>query len=248
MKHLMRFASIGMVLGTVALFGFGCKSPEEKLAERIRNAEQIQEVAEGTETDSEDREFDPNYEVDDTPNPSPQILYLREVMRNLGRAETFRAKVDVPVQGGEADISVDFNNAVGLYGRMRIDIDGELTITDVFLSGDQIHFRSNTSTWTNISDTEDGRVLQAMFQRATLPSLGAESFVSEYAQMEEQTNDSSGCELYAFKQYNELRARVELYQICVEDNFPKYIITESPFGQQRIDYSDINAFVDVQHP
>lgn len=226
--------------------GLGCKSPQEKLEERLRNANII-----SSETAIQDEgplvypEPEP---IDDTPNPSPDIIYLREVMRNLSQAETFRAKVGVPVQGGEADISVDFNKSIGMYGRMRIDIDNELTISDVFLSDDEIHFRANTGTWTNITGTEQAQVLQALFRHATLPNSGAENFVSKYAEMQEKTSNESGCELYAFKQYNELRARVELFQICVKNSFPVYIVTESPFGSQRIEYSDVNGFVDVQKP
>lgn len=241
--------SLCVLLGAVALLGFGCKSPQEKLQERIREAQEAATRAfgGGSEEESEPKR-DPNRVIDNKPDPSPEILYLRDVMRNLGRAETFRAKVDVPIQGGEADISIDFNNTIGMYGRLRIELDDELTVSDIFMSDDQIHFRANTSTWTNISDTDDGRVLQALFQRVTSPNRAAEKFVSEYAKVEQQTEHDSGCSLYAFKQYNELRARVETYQICVQDNLPRFVITESPFGEQRIDYSDINQFVDVVHP
>jgi len=238
-----------LAFGAIALLGIGCKSPQARLEERIQLAKEqaipsvtTPDVATTTETAPT-----PAPAGSEAPEPSADIVYLRQVMRNLGQATAFRAVIDVPVQGGTADIAVDFAAAVGLYGRMRIDVDNTLTISDVFMSKDEIDFRENTSTWTNITDTKEATVLRALFQEATLPSGGAESFVSEYAQMQDRIEDTD-CTLYTFKQYNEINAQVELYQICVKGDLPTYIITESPFGQQRIDYKDINNFVDVQHP
>ncbi len=248
MHHLRRAAPLFLALGTIALLGIGCKSPQEKLEQRIRAAqEQASQIATQTESAPVEETAEPRRDGLQGPDPSPEIIYLQQVMRNLGRAETFRAIVDVPVQEGEAEISVDYNKAIGLYGRLRIEDEKELTISDVFISENEIHFRANTTTWTNITETEQADVLRALFQRATLPSAGGDYFVSGYAQIQAQT-ETGDCTLYAFKQYNQLNARVELYQICVQGDLPTYVITESPFGEQRIDYKDINSFVDVQHP
>jgi hypothetical protein len=237
---------LGMTIGAMALLGIGCKSPQEKLEERIqairdREAAAVQEelIAQG---------LDPDRVIDNKPDPSPDVIYLQQVMRNLGKAETFRSTVGVPFEGGKADLSIDFNRAIGLYGRMRIDADDDLSISDVFFSDTASYFRVNTSTWTNITDTDEGNVVKALFRGVTSQSFNANSFVSPYARIEEKTDHESGCTLYAFRQYNEQKARVELYQICVKNDFPAFVVTETPFGPQTVTYSDVNAFVDVQHP
>jgi len=244
----MRLASLTLVLGTVALLGLGCKSPQEKLEQRIQAAKEQAVATFGLhEAAPAEEPAEPRRDGLEGPDPSSEIIYLRQVMRNLGRAETFRAVIDVPVQDGDADISVDYNKAVGLYGRMRIDVDNRLTISDIFLSEDEIHFRMNTDAWTNITDSDEATVLRTLFQNITQPNQKAEEFVSKYAQMQERA-EQPNCTLYAFKQYNATRARVELYQVCVKGDLPVYVITDAPFGKQRIVYKDINNFVDVQHP
>lgn len=246
MQRLPRLALLGLAMSSMALFGFGCISPQQKLEAKIKAIQEKQTAT--TEDASTTQTLDPNRVIDNEPHPSSEILYLQQVMRSLGKAETFRSTINVPVDGGTADLSVDFNREIGMFGRMRITIDGDLSISDVFFSDSASYFRVNTSTWTNITDTKQGDVVKALFEGATSQNFNANGFVSPYAQIQEKTEDDSGCTLYAFKQYNEQKARVELYQICVKNDLPTFIITETPFGPQTVTYSDINGFVDVQHP
>ena len=115
----MRIASLGLAIGSVALLGFGCKSPQEKLEARIRAQQQVVSDALSPSAQAWTPDRDPNRVITNEPNPSPDILFLRQVMANLGKAETFRSVVEVPVNNGNANIAIDFNKSIGMFGRMR---------------------------------------------------------------------------------------------------------------------------------
>lgn len=189
---------------------------------------------------------DPNKPKDQESGTHPDILTLRQVMKNLVAAQSFRAKMTIPTDGGIMNGEVEFARAKGLHGLLTLPNQSK---TEIYLIGDDILFRANTSSWTNLAFTPEGTRLAALFGSAfSLQGSGTTSTISDSARINSVTDDPSGCKLYVFQQPvagTGLRERVE---ICVKDNLPTFFRVGTQGGDVEVMYQDFNQQINIVSP
>ena len=226
-------------LFAIALFGFGCKNTD-KPADQIPNAV--------SPVDANGRASVPVPETAPV-GVSQDVLYARQVLRNLSQANTFRANMNVPTANGRVATNLDYSRTGGLYGSIEIpDTNGGTQNANLFANDTEIWFRQGTSSWQNLSNTEDGKNFQAVFQNAFNYQNRYQSTVADTATLTSKTDDpSAGCTRYAFSQPTG-NGGTQAFTLCVKADLPVYLTIDGPFGQIEVRYRDINGKVDVKKP
>jgi hypothetical protein len=178
---------------------------------------------------------------------APEIGILRQIMRNLEQATSFHAGLAMQTAEGTANGRIAFVRAKGLHGTMHTS-SGEFA--ELALIGDQIFFRSGTSTWDNLTNLPEGEEVKGLFQDALFASEASSTtpFISNSAKIESTTQDPSGCTLYTFTQ--SISSVKRRYKICVKNSLPTFISSALIDGtdEMKITYSDVNQPVDLESP
>ncbi|MEI7512648.1 MAG: hypothetical protein WCK01_04290 [Candidatus Uhrbacteria bacterium] len=224
---------------TIALFGFGCKSTEAP-APQIPNAVVPNDSA------------PVSVPVPTSTTPvgvSPDVLYARQVLRNLSQANSFRASMKVPTANGRVATNLEYSRTGGLSGSIEIPGDNGATQTaNLFANDSEIWFRQGTTTWQNLSNTEDGKNFQAVFQNAFNYQNRYQSTVADTATLTSKTDDPvEACSRYAFNQPTG-NGGTQTFTLCVKADLPVYLTIDGPFGQIEVHYRDINGNVEVKRP
>jgi hypothetical protein len=180
---------------------------------------------------------------------SRDVLYARQVLRNLSEANAFRASMVVPTANGIVTTNLDYNRMSGILGTIQIPTaDGGKQTADLFASDSEIWFRQGTSTWQNLTNTPDGKNFQTVFQNAFNYQDRYQSTVADTATLTSKTDDASeGCSRYAFTQPTE-NGGTQTFTLCVTADLPVYLTIDGPFGQIEVHYKDVNGAVDVKKP
>ncbi len=219
----------------LALTGFGCKkaepaqAPVPNAAAPVNSANPaVPEAAAGVSRD---------------------VLYARQVLRNLSQAKSFHASLIVPSASGRINTTLDFNRLTGMLGRIDVTAtDGATQTAQLFASEAEIWFRQGTSTWVDLTKTDDGKRFQAVFANAFSYSDQYQSTVSDTAALVAKTEDrAAGCQRQAFTQkLND--GSTQAFTLCVKQDLPVYLTIDGPFGQIEVHYKDINGSVEVKRP
>ncbi len=121
-------------------------------------------------------------------------------------------------------------------------------MAEIYLIGSDIYFRSNTSTWQNLGSSNEGKQAIALFRSAfSLDSDGAAQVISDTARMQAITDDPEGCRLYSFTQYTPEGKKVGI-QMCVKDDLPTRLVSQTESGNVIITYKDFNQPIDILPP
>jgi len=167
----------------------------------------------------------------------------------LSQAKTFRAVMNVPTANGQVATSLDYNRDSGLYGTIQIpSAGGAAQSANLYASDKEIWFRQGTSTWQNLTNTQDGKNFQAVFQNAFNYQDRYQSTVADTATLTSKTDDpSAGCSRYAFTQPTG-NGGTQTFTLCVSKDLPVYLTIDGPFGQIEVHYKDVNGNVEVKRP
>lgn len=224
----------------MALFGFGCRNPG---------------TIAPTTTQVIPTKIEPTVKVDpnaphpiDQEGPSPEGLIARQALKNLSLAKTYRTSMVVPTTTGIIKTTASVNREQGLLGRLEIPSAQGIVSSEIYISGDTILFRENTSTWENISTTEEGKQFTNLFKNALAPeSSDISLIVSDNTRTIETKDDPSGCKLYVLSQVNEAGERIP-YEICIRNDIPSYISIQTAAGTLTTAFTDVNSRVEIRRP
>ncbi len=240
------FAYLSMLLG-LSLFGFGCKQPSYKTDQPtnwrglIQGAPLAKPAVKRAVAPSVDRKpfFDKI-----TPLPL-ELPVLRQALKNLATATSFRATLILPPADGQTVTmqgELTFNRNQGFLGTIRITphITSEVRVTD-----NEVLMRAGTSTWQSIGQTPDGIKLRLFFQIA-FPGQARpnQPLVSDSARILVIKDDPSGCRAYTYTEILPDGDRGKT-TLCIQDSLPSYIINEYPEGNTEVRYRDINQPIDI---
>lgn len=231
---------IAILVLSLTLVGFGCRRPV------VNTTVNTQVVPVKTETVTP---FDPNAPRPvDHEGPSPEGLLARQALKNLSTAKTYRTTMIITTASGTVRASADVNREQGILGRLEIPNTQGMLSSEISISGKTVFFRQNTSTWSDISKTEEGQQLTDLFQNALTPNgTDVSLIVSDNTRTVETKEDASGCTLYTLSQVNEEGKRVP-YQICIRNDLPSYLSLQTTAGVLTTTYTDINGLVEVKRP
>ncbi|MCK9361272.1 hypothetical protein M0Q28_03505 [Patescibacteria group bacterium] len=231
-KSILLASFIGL-----SLFGFGCRKPEPTQPQVPNAVAPINGVTQtpGTATPVE-------------PGISRDVLYARQVLRNLSQATAFRASMVVPSAGGIINTVLDYNRVNGLIGRVTLPTDAGPQTAELFANDTEIWFREGTSTWQNLSNTEEGQSFKNIFQNAFGYQGQYQSTVADNAKLVSKDEDTSAnCTRHAFTQTLNTGSE-QHFTLCVARDLPVYLTIEGPFGQIEVRYRDVNGNVEVKKP
>lgn len=218
----------------LALFGFGCRKPDATQPP-VPNAATPSNL--------------PTPASEATPQGvSRDVLYARQVLRNLSESRAFRAAMVVPSANGVINTNLDYNRLTGLIGRVTIPTaDGPQT-AELYANEGEIWFKQGTSTWVDVSNTNEGKNFNAIFQSAFGYQGQFQSTVADNARLLSKDEDqNAGCTRHAFTQTVNTGAE-QRFTLCVKQDIPVYLTIEGPYGQIEIQYRDVNGSVIVQKP
>ncbi|MDO8617387.1 MAG: hypothetical protein Q7N87_00610 [Candidatus Uhrbacteria bacterium] len=238
---MSRTRSFGwMILILLPLFGFGCKT-DSNVKRPTTSVDRLPVVTQ-----------QPITKPPVTPPPppsatatSPDILYLQQVMRNLLQVRSFRAAMMIPDPQGTVTGEIEFVRQTGLHGTLHLP----LSITsEVYLIEKKIYFRTNTSTWVDLTATPDGQKAAELFRSAfSLSDKNTSLPVSGSAKMISITEDPSPCKLYTFLQ-NTSENQEQKNEICVRNDLPIRLRTFTAQGVVEVTYRDYNAPFELVSP
>lgn len=233
----MKRSYLLLPLLALSLFGFGCKKTETP---PVPNAVAPIDGAAAAQTPTTDEKTNPGVSRD--------ILYARQVLRNLSQASAFRASMVVPSAGGIINTVLDYNRINGLLGKVTIPTDVGPQTAELFANETEIWFREGTSTWQNLSNTEEGKNFKAIFQNAFGYQGQYQSTVADNAKLLSKDEDTSvNCTRHAFTQVLDTGSE-QKFTLCIARDLPVYLTIDGPFGQIEVRYRDVNGKVDVQKP
>lgn len=238
---MTRSFPILILVGCLALMGLGCRRPGT--ARQPINTQVIPTAKESP------KPFDPNApRPTDTEGPSTEGLLARKALQNLALAKTYRANMVVPTPSGTVKASADVNRDQGIMGRLEVPSNQGMLSSEIYISGQTVLFRQGTTTWSNISNSNEGRQFVTLFQNALAPNgTDVSRIVSDNTRTIEVKEDASGCMLYTLSQVNAAGKR-NPYQICIRNDIPTYLSLETTAGILTINYTDVNGSVEIKRP
>lgn len=234
----MKRSRLLLPLLALSLFGFGCKKTETP---PVPNAVAPIDGASAAQTSAKT-------EPAANPGVSRDVLYARQVLRNLSQAATFRASMVVPSAGGIINTTLDYSRADGLMGKVAIPTDAGSQTAELFANDTEIWFREGTSTWQDLSNSEEGKNFKAIFQNAFGYQGQYQSTVADNAKLLSKDEDTSAnCTRHAFTQTLDTGSE-QKFTLCIARDLPVYLTIDGPFGQIEVRYRDVNGKVDVKKP
>jgi|SRR5688572_23247182 len=232
---------VAFLVLSMALVGFGCRRPGTDV-----NSGNTQVIPTKTETA---KPFDPNAPRPvDQEGPSPEGLLARQALRNLAAAKTYRTTMIIPTASGTMKASADVNREQGIMGKLEVPSAQGTLSSEIYISGETVFFRQNTTTWTNISNTDEGRQFTRLFENALAPNgTDVSRIVADNTRTIETKEDATGCTLYVLSQVNAEGKRIP-YKICLRNDIPSYLSLNTSAGILTVSYTDVNGPVTVTRP
>lgn len=233
----MKRSSYLLPLLAIALFGLGCTSPDRR-GQPVPNAAVPGESGEA-----------PNGQQADTPQGvSRDVIYARQVLRNLNEARSFRVAMLVPSAAGVINTTLDYDRINGLLGKVTVPTDQGPQTAELYANQNEIWFKDGANGWTDLSNTEEGKSFNAIFQNAFGYQSQYQSTIGDTATLLSKEQDpNAGCTRYAFRQTAN-NGSEQTFTLCVTADLPVYLTINGPFGQIEIRYRDVNGNVDVKKP
>jgi hypothetical protein len=235
-------------LGLIALFlilslsGFGCKQrARPSVSQSLLESNQLTSFA----TPNPEPEA-PRYvskEKGDRMTP-PEVVEMRQSLRNLSEAERFRATLTIPSPEGKARGELEYVQSQGLHGTLFIN---EQFVSELYNLNNQLYFRHGSSSWENLTGSEEAQDTANGFKEALQFSNDPNASIRENTRVTKTENDPSGCKAYTFWQIN-TSGNKENYRFCIKDSYPVSIVKKTSDGDLEIRYHDINAKINLVMP
>lgn len=230
------------IVATLSVFGFGCKDPDYRTSTNWRTSLAPLANEPATQQESSPAPAAKAPRPPDTERgPVPELVVPRQALENLRQASSFRAEFTFPQTEANARPSngeIVYVRDQGMRGTINFDtkLRGELLI-----QGDRVRFRSNTSTWSDITNTDDGQMLkrfsQLAFQRGDVQQASI-SYEAVLVSIDEDRNEN--CRKYTYKEYVPATRSDETSVACIKDTFPVYVVHSFAEGDVVVHYSKIN--------
>lgn len=241
-----RFSLLLVSLCLLAFCGFGCKKQTGYRTYALPSSFTDARVPTADSSAPPPATIDPHKPKDVEHGTDPDIILLRQVMKNLMAASSFRANMTIPTDNGTLNGDIEFARGKGLHGVLHLP---NQSTTEIYLVNQQILFRSGTSSWANLTNTTDGLRLASLFSSAfSLKADSTSTSISDSSRILNVSDDPSGCTLYTFEEPLLGTTSYETTKICVKDNLPQYFRIGTVNGDIVVTYRDFNTDIPVSSP
>lgn len=239
----MSFSRFGIALlcSSLVLAGFGCKKPEAR--KDLRNA--LAQAPAFTVPKITAPTPSPYKSKGDTEG-APEVMTVRQAVKNLAQADSFRATIIIPAPDGTARGEMEFVRGKGMHAGLSFP---GAPGAEFYLKANQLVFRSGTSSWQNIGASEQGVQIRRLFQQA-FPTVESTStaFISKSARFTSIKDDPSrNCKMYEFNQYT-LTGDKQRVKVCIQNSLPIYVSTPVADGDLETTYRDFNQTIPMDFP
>lgn len=242
--HVSRSSRLGLVLCLLVLSasGFGCKKRE-----RPNPAQSLLESSQLTTFATPNPEPEPvrykSKEKGDRITP-PEVLEMRQSLRNLSEADHFRATLSIPAPEGKAKGELEYVKNQGFHGTLFIN---DQFISELYSLNGQLYFRHATSSWENLTDNPNAKLAADAFREALRLPDNPNGAIRDNTRITKTSNDPAGCKAYDFWQVN-TSGEKETYRFCLKDGYPTSILKKTRDGDLEIRYRDLNADIKLVAP
>jgi hypothetical protein len=241
-SQLSRTGLITLLL-VLTLSGFGCKKRPAGPSVTQSLLESDQLTAFATPNPEPERPKYKSKEKGDRGTP-PEVVEMRQTLRNLGETDRFRATMIIPAAEGKATGELEYVKSQGFHGTLSIN---DRFISEIYKIDDQLYFRHGTSTWQNLTNDDNAKLAASGFEQALKLPDDPAGAIRDNTRITKTENDPSGCKAYDFWQINN-EGQKETYRFCIKNGYPVSIIKKTRDGDLEIRYRDINATITLTTP
>lgn len=235
--YILRSSRAGLIVLflVLSLSGFGCKKvTQPTMTDSLLQSDQLTTFA----TPNPEPEA-PRYkskERGDRVTP-PEVIEMRQTLRNLGEADRFRATLFIPAPEGKAKGELEYVRNQGFHGTLSIN---DQFISELYSLNGQLYFRHGTSSWENLTNDESAKLAASGFEQALKLPDDPSGALRDNTRVTKTENDPSGCKAYELWQINTSGDK-ETYRFCIKDGYPTSIIKKTRDGDLEIRYRDLDA-------
>lgn len=229
------FRFLGLGLLVLSMSGFGCKEP----AARTVPASLFENSQLSAFSTPNDEPPAPIYKSRGLPERGipAEIVEMRQTLRNLGKANQYRASMRIPTPQGIAKGELEFVRGQGFRGMLSIN---DQFISELYKIKGQIYFRHGTSTWANMTQDDEAKTAASGFEQALAFSTEATSSLRDSARITKTEQDTAlSCKAYEFWQIN-TNSEKDSFRFCLQNGYPISIKKMTSDGDIEIAYRDFD--------
>lgn len=178
--------------------------------------------------------------------PEQEVLRLRDIMASFQKSQTYRADLTLGGPGGITG-EIAYNREYGVFGKLTT---ANGFTSQMALQGDRVAVKSGTSTWREITGTDEGAQISSLF-KSILSSGGSKGPLYPYINahfVSLKDDPTRGCQMYTVSQFMGNMDSYQNVNFCVQNGLPTYFSIPSPDGLIEIKYHDVDKPVDVYFP
>lgn len=240
-----RSTLLGVLLVSLMLTGFGCKKIDTTRPNATTKQPNSQVKLPTISVETKNKTPAPPKKRKPERQPDPEVLRIRDAMASFQKSQSYRATVTI---GGPEGIkgAIAYSQQNGLYGKLSLK--NGMT-SDMAVFGERVAIRTGTSTWREISGTEEGAQIITLFKSITNRDSTEPIYPSDNAHYESVTDDlTRNCKMHSMKQFMGHLGGYQLLKICLKNALPMYFSIPSEDGLIEIEYRDIDTPVEVFFP
>lgn len=230
-----------IVLCLITLMGAGCRKPTATTVTPTPTKTPAPTITK----EQVARDFIPREEYEAS---NPSTLYTKQALHNLQSAQSFSSRIRIPGTGQDVTAELQFVKDQGLRGILQIPGESGLSVSEVYLSKQEVFVRAGNSPWQNISGTTEALDLIeslhgtfAFEDEGDFILNGSEAFIGS------QKNNE--CTAHQFRQVTS-EGMLQTFSVCItSQDLPLWIEIDTKSERPiRIDYSRINEISTIEKP
>lgn len=226
--HMQRpFLALSLLLGACSILGFGCR--ERPLASISTPGQYYTEMPTTPPVPYVSKKTADSV-------TAKEVVEVRQILSNLAKTSSYHSLISVPGTNGDVKAEVLYSRTGGIQGTLQA-VGGN---SELYAQGGLIYARYATSSWQEISGSEEGqKALAQMKDSLFINEDGTSAFlIRDSATVKSVKDDPAGCKLYTFEQSFFLRKTTskQTLDVCVKNSYPVRIKSTSEQGTITIVY------------
>lgn len=178
----------------------------------------------------------------------PEAQYAKQALQNLATANSYHSEMIIPGVGKDVTASMTFVKTQGLRGTLSIPTEEGISISEVYLSKEEVWHKTQGGAWENISGSEEAKELTDSLQGSFVEDEDGD-FILNGSEQFLAKQEKSSCTEYTFRQVT-TEGMLQTFRVCItKQDLPQYIEIETKSERPiRINYSALNEITSIEKP
>lgn len=221
------FLALALCLGACSVLGFGCR---ERPLPTV--------VVPGQAPSAAPRAPSAPYVSKKTGDSAPakEVTEVRQILSNLAKAESYHILISIPGTNGDIKADLFYAQKEGIHSVLHTNAGS----SELYTRDERIFVKYATSSWQDISATDEGQAARTQFRRGLfINDDGTSAFlIRDSAKVASVKDDPAGCKLYTFEQsfFRTEETDKQSLEICVKNSYPVRIKSVSNMGAITMSY------------